>query len=165
MFEKYANYCVKACSFCNFLYIACGLLTLVNPLIVKFFTGKIVLPYGFKLPWTNQVSVTGYALNFLHHLLQDFIVVTGFVYTDGIYITVVLHMYCLFDILLQSLKELNDSIAKLKESKTKPHIREQLMFVIKVHTELYRFAEKIRISFMNLQQLSLQLHLVRRKRL
>jgi hypothetical protein len=99
IYEKYSKYCDIACKFCNFLYVSVGILTIMNPLLVKLVTGNLVLPYGFKLPFIDENSWFGYAINFAHHLLQVFVVVPGLIFTDSIYAILIISIYCVYDVI------------------------------------------------------------------
>jgi hypothetical protein len=114
---------------------------MLNPLIVKIVTGNLILPYGFKLPFIDETSVTGYAINFAHHLLQDYIVVFGFICADSVYAIIVINIYCVYDVIGQMLDELNEMINVEKSKKVQDHqkIREKLISIAKTHQDLLRF--------------------------
>jgi 7tm Odorant receptor len=126
----------------NFLYIGVGIITILNPIFVKLLTGKLVLPYGFKLPWLDEFSFVGYVINYCHHLLQDYIVVFGFLYTDGLYAIIILHVYCVYDNLCLMLDEMNEDLCDEIKRKS-PDIRKKLVEIVKMHQELLRFANQI----------------------
>lgn len=136
IYAKYANYSRMACTFCCLLYTFCGFVTFVNPIGVKLITGKVVLPYGFKLPYLNELSVIGYVINLFHHGMQSFLTVVGFTYTDGLYAIFVMHVYCVFDVLILMLDELSENISRRG---LKPHeIKQQLESIIQLHQKLLR---------------------------
>lgn len=140
VFEKYSRYCLLACKCCNHLYMSTGIFLIFNPIIVKLITGKLVLPFGFKLPFIDELSFFGYAFNVLHHILQAYITAVGYIFSDGLYAVIVIHIYCHFDILVQSLEELNEVIKIMpKDVDQSKMIREKLVLIIQAHQELLRF--------------------------
>jgi 7tm Odorant receptor len=139
IYEKYANYCFFVTKLMNFSYIGVGIITILNPIFVKLLTGKLVLPYGYKLPWFDEFSPIGYAINYCHHLLQAHFVVFGFLYTDGLYAIFIFHVYCVYDNLCLMLDELNEDLCDEVKRKS-PDIRKKLVEIIKMHQELLRFA-------------------------
>lgn len=76
-YEKYGIYCKFALKLITFIYVGVGIISILNPIAVILVTGNVVLPYGFKLPWMDEFSFHGYIVNFLYHLLQDYIVALG----------------------------------------------------------------------------------------
>lgn len=107
------------------------MLTILNPIAVKLLTGKLVLPFGFKLPLIDETSFFGYSFNLFHHLIQDFIVVVGFIYSDALYAAIVIHIYCVYDILILRLDELKNVRGK--------ELKKRLIAVILLHQELLRY--------------------------
>lgn len=141
IFEKYSGYCVIVCKICNWLYAVCGVFTILNPIAVKLSTGNLVLPYGFKLPFIDEFSFFGYLINLLHHLTQDFLVVFGFMTSDGLYAIIVIHVYCVFDVLIQSLDELHEAINKKTKNEETLEIRRKLKSIVKLHQQLLRLVK------------------------
>jgi 7tm Odorant receptor len=109
---------------------------------VKLLTGKLVLPYGFKLPWLDEFSLFGYSINLLYHLFEDYIVVFAFLYTDGLYAITIIHVYCVYDNLCLMLDEMNEDFCDEIKRKS-PDIRKKLVEIVKMHQELLRFANQI----------------------
>lgn len=131
---------MTACKLINALYVAVGIITILSPIFIKLVTGKLVLPYGFKLPWIDEFSFWGYAINFLHHVIQARYVVDGLIYTDGIYMIIIIHIYCVYDNLCLKLDELNQGLNQKKSSKDrkKLNVRDKLVEVIKLHQQLLK---------------------------
>lgn len=71
-------------------------------------------------------------------MLQDFIVAVGYIYTDGLYAIIVIHVYCAYDILIQLLDELDNAIRETGAEKST--IRKKLITLVQKHQELLRFA-------------------------
>lgn len=138
IYEKYAKYCVSAGKFVSLLYVSAGVFTLFYPICAKLLAGKLVLPYGFKLPFIDEMSLFGYGINYLHHLFEAYIVVFTFIYADGLYAISVLHIYCVYDILCLMLDELNDDLEN-EETRNSLKVRQKLVKIIKMHQELLRF--------------------------
>jgi hypothetical protein len=139
IYEKYANYCLIAGKFINFLYVGVGVVTFSNPIFVKLLTGKLVLPYGFKMPLLNELSFVGYPINLLYHLFEVYIVAFAFIYTDGLFLVIIMHVYCVYDNLCLMLDELNEDLCDELKRKS-PNIRDKLVEIIKMHQELLRLS-------------------------
>ena len=137
IYEKYSTYFIWACKICNSLYVLVGIVTISNPVVVKLWTGNLVLPYGFKLPMIDETSLFGYVINYCHHLLQDFIFVSGFFYSDCLYAIIVLQVYCVFDVVIQMLEELNEMIGQ--KGLPRKAIEQKLVSIIQLHQRLMRF--------------------------
>ena len=65
--------------------------------------------------------------------------VTGYTYTDGFYALIVVHVCCAYDILIQMLDELNQTIEGEGPERL-TNIRKHLVKIIESHQELLRFA-------------------------
>ena len=141
VYEKYAGYCVLGAKLIKFLFFSAGIVSILYPAVVILITGEIVLPYGFKLPWINERSFIGYIINFLHHLLQDYLVVCGLTTSDGIYAFEMLHAYCVFDDLCAMLDELNEDL-KDKKKKKSPEITKKIVLIIEKHQNLLRLIRR-----------------------
>jgi 7tm Odorant receptor len=135
IYRKYANYCRLGPKIFNHLYCVVGIVTFCNPIFVMALTGKLVLPYGFKLPWIDEFTFLGYTINLLHHFVQMLVVASLFIYFDGLYSVIVLHVYCIYDVLIQMLDELNELIVHPQSSKI---VNEKLISIIQLHQKLLR---------------------------
>ena len=133
---KYAKYCLTGCKICFAIYIFSGITLYNNFILVKLVTGELVLPFGVYLPWINPFSFWGYLINLGYQFILGFLTVMGFIYADSLYITIVLHVYCIYDVLIQLLDELNQSILNEDNS---IKIDKQLVFIIQLHQRLLRF--------------------------
>jgi 7tm Odorant receptor len=134
IYERYAKYCLIACKMVNVLYLFVAVGTMLNPIVIKMLTGQVVLPYGFKLPFLDEYSLFGYLINFVHHGMQSFVVACGFIYTDGLYAVFIIHIYCVFDVLVVMMEEF-DELAE-KEDAEPQAIEKQLDSIIKLHQKL-----------------------------
>jgi len=139
IFERYSRYCIFAAKFANFLYISCGVLMFLNPILVWMFTGEIVLPYGFKLPWIDEFSFIGYVINLCHHLLQTYTVVFGFICADGFYVVFALHVYCIYDVIMAKLDHLNLLLQDKDFAKDSKKVGDELKSSIQWHQDLLRY--------------------------
>ena len=70
-------------------------------------------------------------------MVQAFAVVTMFVYTDGFYALIVVHVYCAYDILVQMLDELNQTIEGEGPERL-TNMRKHLVKIIESHQELFK---------------------------
>lgn len=138
--EKYASYSFISCKICCAVYICTGILLTSNFIFVKLLTGELVLPFGFKLPWFDPFSLWGYLINLSYQVLLAFICVMGFIFADCLYVTIVMHVYCIYDVLEQLLEEFNQLILNQMESIA---IDKQLIFIINLHQQLLRFVEQL----------------------
>ena len=155
--EKYAKYCLIGCKICLALYAFTGVTLSSNFIFVKLITGELVLPFGFKLPWFDPFSFWGYLVNLTYQLVLVFICVMGFIYADSIYVTIIMHVYCIYDVLEQFLDEFDQSILSEKNN---IEIEKQLVFIINLHQRLLRLVVQL-LEVINLyinQFLPLQLH-------
>jgi hypothetical protein len=125
-----------ACKIVAALYLMVGVGTMFNPIAVKLLTGQVVLPYGFKLPFLDEYSVLGYLINLIHHGIQSFIVAFGFIYADGLYAVFVIHVYCVFDVLVLMLDDINELVDQ--EDVESQAIEDQMDAIIMLHQRLLR---------------------------
>ena len=133
---KYATYCLTGCKICCVVYAVTGVILFNNFILVKLVTGELVLPFGVYLPWFDSTRVRGFLVNLGYQFILVSITVMGFSIADCLYITIVLHVYCIYDVLVQLLDELNQSILSEIDS---IEIDKQLVFIIQLHQKLLRF--------------------------
>jgi Cdc6-like AAA superfamily ATPase len=99
-------------------------------------TGQVVLPYGFKLPFLDEYSVLGYLINLIHHGIQSFTVAIGFIYADGLYAVFVIHVYCVFDVLVLMLDDINELVDQ--EDVDSQAVEDQMDAIIMLHQRLLK---------------------------
>ena len=149
VYKKYASYSKLAGKIMFFIYIGVPIASVLSPVLVKLITGELILPFGFKLPWFDELSFSGYSVNFLYQLSQAYVFVFGITASDGIYAVEMLHAYCVFDDLCVMLDELNEDL-KDKKKKKSPKIRGKIVEIIKKHQDLLKFVNIfIELTFYN----------------
>jgi hypothetical protein len=138
IYEKYAEYCKLALKAVMAMTFGVSFGCILIPLGVKLFTGDLVLPFGFKLPWIDESTAVGYSINFCHHMLQSYITGFGFSAIDGMFAINMLQSYCVFDELYLMLDELNEDL-KDRKRRSSPEIRKQLVKIVQKHQDLLRY--------------------------
>jgi hypothetical protein len=116
-------------------FLSCLMLILISPLLVFLATGEKELMFGFQLPFIDPKSALGYPLNMAHHLVQLFLVVIGFLGTDGVYILFMLSGFCQLDVLKALLSDLNQLSVNNDEGENNEQIKESLNKIIQLHNE------------------------------
>lgn len=140
LLEKFALYSLKGSKICSILYTFSGIVLFSNFIFVKLLLNQKTLPFGFKLPWIEPYSYWGYPINLLHQLAQTYFTVSGFIFSDCVYITIVMQIYCMYDILQHLLDNLNETINRqineLENLET--DISSQLIYIIELHQKLLK---------------------------
>ncbi|CAO1420591.1 unnamed protein product [Diamesa hyperborea] len=141
LLEKYALFSLKGSKICSLLYVLCGIVLFSNFIFVKLLLNQKTLPFGFKLPWLEPYSYWGYPINLLHQLTQTCFTTSGFIFSDCVYITIVMQIYCIYDILQHLLDNLNETINRqINELENlESDIKSQLILIIELHQKLLNY--------------------------
>ncbi|CAO1437120.1 unnamed protein product [Diamesa tonsa] len=149
LLEKYALFSLKGSKICSLLYVLCGIVLFSNFIFVKLLLNQKTLPFGFKLPWLEPYSYWGYPINLLHQLTQTCFTTSGFIFSDCVYITIVMQIYCIYDILQHLLDNLNETINRqINELENlESDIKNQLILIIELHQKLLNFITTVENTF------------------
>uniref|UniRef100_A0A336M6P2 Odorant receptor n=1 Tax=Culicoides sonorensis TaxID=179676 RepID=A0A336M6P2_CULSO len=137
-FAKYINIQTKALTI---LFYLAGLMTIIYPLLVYAFTKEVILPFGFVIPGLSDTEQPGYALNYLHHILQVILTVGGLTASQGFNILYLLGVCLMIEVLLIKLKELSKIIFLHEHSEEFIDYKEYLSEIISLHQDILELVE------------------------
>jgi hypothetical protein len=137
-FRKWMLVAVHVFFFILILFIGIFILIVIYPIIVFIFSGNIILHYGFVLPFIDPEIVYGYALNFSHHVLQTFIVITGTMASVMLTMYYVIVILAKYDTLGADIDDLDIMI---KSSTSEDKTNEKLADIIDQHNALIEYLE------------------------
>ncbi|XP_053688931.1 odorant receptor 67d-like [Sabethes cyaneus] len=80
------------------------------PLLYLLKTGEKLLPFGFYMPYLDHKSWGGYIINYMVHILMTVYVSSGDMGPDCFYMTMLMNSFTQIDLLIDSLKEMNEKI-------------------------------------------------------
>lgn len=135
-YEKYSNFCKVAMKVLIFIYIGPTIFGLFVPVFVYILNGNLILPYGFKLPWFDECSVIGYAINYIYQIAQAYFTIACLCCFEGVVVIKMIMIYCVFDDLCWMLQEVDEEIKK--KEKEYSTIAQKLNEIIKKHQKLLK---------------------------
>ena len=138
--EKYTSYCFIGCKICNALYCFSAVTLASNFIFVKLITGELVLPFGFQLPWFDPLTFWGYTINLCYQLSLVFLCTMGYIFADSMYVIMVVHIYCIYDVLKKLLDDFDQLILSEQDNM---EIEKELIIIINLHQKLLRFVVKL----------------------
>jgi hypothetical protein len=127
----------------RYLYICCGALTLIYPLLASVITNERTLPFGFILPWIEPYGNPGFFLNFAHHCLQVFYVLLGVIVADIMYVHCIILAMGNMTIMKLMLDDLNEQ-SHHNEAEKLEEVSENLMKIIEMHQNLMEYGNIVR---------------------
>lgn len=135
---KYARYISFLAKAEHFGLWSAGAVSLLYPLIPYFLNGSKILPFGFVIPGLSDTEQPGYAINYIHHIIQVVFTVLGVGVAQGINLVLLLTGAFIIDVIIFKLKSLNK---ELLVSKTNDllNVDISLLEIITLHQESLRY--------------------------
>ena len=138
--EKYASYCLIGCKICNVIYGFSAVSVCSNFIFVKLITGELMLPFGYFIPWIDPMTFWGYTINLCYQFLLVSLCTIVLIFSDCFYVTMVMHIYCIYDVLKQLLNDFDQSILSEQDN---IEIEKELIIIINLHQKLLGFVVKL----------------------
>lgn len=91
-------------------FTICGALPLFFPFYSIFVLNELLLPYGFKIPGTDENSHPGYEINYFHHFIQTVFTVLGVGSCIVLTVIFVVHVCLQMDVICVKLRHVNHQI-------------------------------------------------------
>lgn len=134
--HKYCNRLEKLFKFLHTLLAIAAIAADLNPVLVKFLTGDLILPFGMVAPYTDPVSTVGYIINYL---LSFHITIYGYLFyncLDGALLGLIYPAFSIFDMLCDLIDQLENDKNE-NSDKTVDEIRhEKLRTIFQIHQDL-----------------------------
>ena len=119
-------------------YMVCAFMVFIYPLVYYIIYDEKILHFGFILPFIDEHSQFGYALNFFHHSLQIFLVVNVLVASNILFILFINGAFGQYDALTILLQEL-DTIASQNDNGCNDQlIKQYIKEIARIHVDLMR---------------------------
>ncbi|XP_063708846.1 odorant receptor 94a-like [Culicoides brevitarsis] len=142
---KHSKMCKNLIVFTTFLCAGGGLVCTFYPVVIYFFTGEAVLPYGFFIPGVSTTSNPGYLINYAYQAFQCFLTVLGTMQST-------FHIYLLFS--SNTFYQMDNLIIKLRKLsaaiESNPNMRgheEQIIQIIKIHNRMKTYMSTVDGAF------------------
>ena len=117
-------------------YVVSGVLMFIYPIVYYMVYNEKILHFGFILPFIDEHSQFGYALNFFHHSLQIYVVINATIGSNIGFITFTNGAFGQYDALQLLIKKLNtvamENIDGCNDQLIKHYIKE----IASIHVEL-----------------------------
>ena len=120
------------------MYLACGILMFIYPLVYYLLFDKRILHFGFVLPFIDVESYLGYALNFFHHSLQIYVVINAAIGSNIVCILFINGAFGQYDALTILLQELDTIASQNVDGCNDQLIKQYIKEITRIHVELIK---------------------------
>lgn len=118
-----------------FLIMATGMVLALFPAFMFALTGDWYPVLPVYIPFVDETQLRGYAVTIGFHLVCTLLAVIGQILADGMFMTSVLHLWPMCDLIAKSVTDLNEL---LKENQTEM-VRVQYRQFLMLHREYYEY--------------------------
>ena len=135
------NSVINSCSAALFLipaYIISATLMFIYPIVYYIIYDEKILHFGFILPFIDEHSQFGYALNFFHHSLQIFLVVNVLVASNIVFVMFVNGAFSQYDALTILLQELDTIASQNDDGCNDQLIKQYIKEIASIHVDLMK---------------------------
>lgn len=147
IFKKFHGFMIILSKLLDIAYWTTGLLSLLNPIIVKMFTGDLILPYGFQLPFMQPFSLQGYFLNYIYSMTCCILCVIGFNISDTFFVVTVMPIYAVFHVLYHLIDELKKFDNTDDKDNANRGYEEKFNEIVKIHQKLLDFINDVEMFY------------------
>lgn len=140
-YKKHSLVCKKLCLITTVLCGGGGIVCTFYPIVIYFYTGQAVLPYGFFIPGVSTTTNPGYLINYAYQIFQCYGTALGTMQaTFHSYLFFVSNAFFQIDNLIIKLRKLNGKI--VKKPNEDGHETE-LAEIIKLHQRFQSYLDKV----------------------